>query len=432
MSLPPRLREIVVRWGWGTLADLFFVRLHPERPPAEAIEAVAKGMPSEARWALLGGDESRELALYGASVEGTHRFVLVHRGGRAELLGTGEPALFAWLTSKKVDRLRADPLGLPHSWATPSAPSVESLLRPTFTSDGLAAAEDAIAHALTFVSRHRLGWEALQLLVDPDLAIADRRRQQLVALVLEHTKKNVWKTIRAQPGLAEVIVTLEKSGRFAPQPATTVTSPSGAATASWSKARDHLVLGLTGVTGTWVITATMVGADRIARTNVLVLEASADGVIASSVGTYGPTRAAHVDFAPASAANEHLVRGVNRFFHEDGTVSELDGAGEVARLKSPSPLHREGAPAELHGARLYWPGRVGWWRHGKLHRDDGPALVVPCFGTGRDDAHRGFTAWYADGVLHREDGPAKIYANGDREWWHHGVQREEREGERGE
>ena len=41
---------------------------------------------------------------------------------------------------------------------------------------------------------------------------------------------------------------------------------------------------------------------------------------------------------------------------------------------------------------------VFWYKKGKLHREDGPAII---WSSGRKD-------WYKDGKYHREDGPAVI------------------------
>jgi len=42
----------------------------------------------------------------------------------------------------------------------------------------------------------------------------------------------------------------------------------------------------------------------------------------------------------------------------------------------------------------------------KLHRNNGPAVVLP----------NGSKFWYEYGMLHREDGPAIEYANGSKAW----------------
>jgi len=46
-----------------------------------------------------------------------------------------------------------------------------------------------------------------------------------------------------------------------------------------------------------------------------------------------------------------------------------------------------------------------WYKNGKLHREDGPAV-----GSGR------YKAWFKDGSLHREDGPAIEFADGVNGW----------------
>jgi len=44
---------------------------------------------------------------------------------------------------------------------------------------------------------------------------------------------------------------------------------------------------------------------------------------------------------------------------------------------------------------------------GRLHREDGPAIIYP----------DGSRVWYLNGHLHREDGPAIIWPSGSR-WWY--------------
>lgn len=71
-------------------------------------------------------------------------------------------------------------------------------------------------------------------------------------------------------------------------------------------------------------------------------------------------------------------------------------------------LHREDGPAVISET----DGAHAWLVDGKLHRADGPAVV------GSD----GSQAWYLNGKLHREDGPAVIEANGSEAWFVNGVQ----------
>ena len=64
-------------------------------------------------------------------------------------------------------------------------------------------------------------------------------------------------------------------------------------------------------------------------------------------------------------------------------------------------LHREDGPAII-----YAHGSQEWWVNGKLHREDGPAFILP----------DGTQEWYLNGKIHREDGPAYIGADGTQAW----------------
>ncbi len=70
--------------------------------------------------------------------------------------------------------------------------------------------------------------------------------------------------------------------------------------------------------------------------------------------------------------------------------------------------------SELKNGRCEeWGGSFSWYKNGKYHREDGPALEWQ-YGKHKE--------WYVDGVLHREDGPAIEQLAGNNEWWIHGVQ----------
>ena len=114
---------------------------------------------------------------------------------------------------------------------------------------------------------------------------------------------------------------------------------------------------------------------------------------------------------------DHLVRGVDRFFHEDGTTSESTTGGFEPRPRVETPLHREDGPAVQMGNPHFAPGGERWYRHGRLHRENGPAVIVPCFGYPANEPRRVVAAYYVDGELHREDGPAVRSTNGDEERW---------------
>jgi hypothetical protein len=55
-------------------------------------------------------------------------------------------------------------------------------------------------------------------------------------------------------------------------------------------------------------------------------------------------------------------------------------------------------------------GDKTWYKDGKLHRTDGPAVEWAL----------GSKFWYQNSKLHRDDGPAVEYTNGDMVWYQHG------------
>ena len=55
-------------------------------------------------------------------------------------------------------------------------------------------------------------------------------------------------------------------------------------------------------------------------------------------------------------------------------------------------------------------GTKHWYRNGKLHREDGPAIEMA----------DGYKAWYLNGKRHREDGPAVEWADGTKDWYRDG------------
>ena len=55
-------------------------------------------------------------------------------------------------------------------------------------------------------------------------------------------------------------------------------------------------------------------------------------------------------------------------------------------------------------------GTVRWYKDGKFHREDGPAL----------EQADGTKSWFLNGEHHREDGPAIEYSNGNKQWYLNG------------
>ena len=52
-----------------------------------------------------------------------------------------------------------------------------------------------------------------------------------------------------------------------------------------------------------------------------------------------------------------------------------------------------------------------WFKNGKLHREDGPAMEYA----------NGDKYWFKDGKRHREDGPAIENTNGYKDYWHNDI-----------
>ncbi len=62
--------------------------------------------------------------------------------------------------------------------------------------------------------------------------------------------------------------------------------------------------------------------------------------------------------------------------------------------------------SESTNPRIRPNGTKVWYKDGKRHRVDGPAVEYA----------NGAKIWYVDGKRHRVDGPAAVYADGDKEW----------------
>ena len=75
--------------------------------------------------------------------------------------------------------------------------------------------------------------------------------------------------------------------------------------------------------------------------------------------------------------------------------------------------HREDGPSIIQK-----DGTEMWHIHGKLHREDGPAVAF-------SSTWLGLEAWWINGMLHRGDGPAVTRPNEKNEWWINGNQLDE-------
>ena len=81
--------------------------------------------------------------------------------------------------------------------------------------------------------------------------------------------------------------------------------------------------------------------------------------------------------------------------------------------------HREDGPAVTEG-----DGSRYWFLNGELHREDGPA-IVQTDGPYSSKRHPGKREWYLNGKRHREDGPAMELPAGYKEWWVNGIRHRE-------
>lgn len=64
-------------------------------------------------------------------------------------------------------------------------------------------------------------------------------------------------------------------------------------------------------------------------------------------------------------------------------------------------------PTYFTGCVEYPDGDMRWYKEGKLHREDGPAIKY----------FNGHKEWWIEGNLHRLDGSAIEYTDGTKEWW---------------
>ena len=61
--------------------------------------------------------------------------------------------------------------------------------------------------------------------------------------------------------------------------------------------------------------------------------------------------------------------------------------------------------------REMWATEITWYKDGRPHKEDGPAIIGP-----EKNGTRTY-CWFLYGKRHREDGPAVVYSNGKEEYW---------------
>lgn len=76
-------------------------------------------------------------------------------------------------------------------------------------------------------------------------------------------------------------------------------------------------------------------------------------------------------------------------------------------------LHRDDGPAVIKSN-----GYQEWWQNGVLHREDGPAIIDPYMGDIYDRPYK--EVWYQNGLKHRDYGPAVLLKQGGEIYFRHG------------
>lgn len=123
----------------------------------------------------------------------------------------------------------------------------------------------------------------------------------------------------------------------------------------------------------------------------------------------------------ASGTTEWWLNGV--LHREDGPAKEYENGnkewwvdGKLVCLEFDHVTEYYDDEGELHSTSPSLPAKIDcdgtkeWYRHGILHRDNGPAIIHP---DGKEE-------WYKDGERHNSDGPAIVYASGKRAWYLNG------------
>jgi hypothetical protein len=72
--------------------------------------------------------------------------------------------------------------------------------------------------------------------------------------------------------------------------------------------------------------------------------------------------------------------------------------------------YNDSIPDKFTGVIEYPDRTKKWYKEGKVHRLDGPAVEYPS----------GLKYWYKEGILHRKNGPAAEYPNGEKHWLQEG------------
>lgn len=115
------------------------------------------------------------------------------------------------------------------------------------------------------------------------------------------------------------------------------------------------------------------------------------------------------------AYKEYWLDGENiseqEYYRRFGLERRVNEEGDITFYKILDEQITDIITNHMGPADIWKDGTKRWFRDGKLHRLDGPAV----------EASNGTKQWIVEGNYHREDGPAIEYANGDAEWFKNGL-----------
>lgn len=95
-------------------------------------------------------------------------------------------------------------------------------------------------------------------------------------------------------------------------------------------------------------------------------------------------------------------------WYKNGKLHREDGPA-IEWKNGNKEWYKNGKPHRIDGPALEYPEYGNYWyQHGKLHRENGPAI---------DLYYGGEKNWYKNGKLHREDGPAIEWGDGRKRWF---------------
>ena len=160
--------------------------------------------------------------------------------------------------------------------------------------------------------------------------------------------------------------------------------------------------------------------------NTIVFKITVEG---STIITEGNKSCTH-KYKLLERLNGNININNNILYWKDGKLHRLDGPA-IIYANGDQEWYVEGKRHRLDGPALIRANRDQvWWVEGKRHRLDGPAIAraneyQAWYFEGKRHRLDGpaviradeFQAWYVDGELHRLDGPAVIYSDGTKEWY---------------